>query len=110
MSLASRLAVLSHQQLVGLVVSACEDSPALKNRADALVAEAKPLPAWCVEEVLLSPDLLPSLMATLGPAEHAAASVCSAWAAAYARQIGKLRWVLPTVQRTISAGLGGVRG
>ena len=65
MSLASRLAVLSQQELIDLVVLACDQSQDVKNRADAFVAKAAPLPVWCVDEVLLSPDLLPSLMATL---------------------------------------------
>jgi len=45
MSLASRLTALSYDQLLELVVSGCEESAALKNRADALVAEAKPMSA-----------------------------------------------------------------
>ena len=38
-------------------VDACESSPDLKKKADALIAEVAPLPSWCVD-VLLSPDLL----------------------------------------------------
>ena len=101
MSVASRLTALSYDQLLGLVVSGCEESAALKNRADALVAEAKPLPTWCVTEILLSPDLLPVLMSTLRLQERGITAVCSTWASAYATHIGKFRFVLPTVQRSI---------
>ena len=100
-NLAGRLIALSHAQLIELVVAGCEESAALKNRADALVAQAKPLPTWCVDEVLLSPDLLPVLMSTLGLPERRAAVVCSTWASAYAKHIGKFRFVLPTVQPVV---------
>ena len=99
--LAQRLSVLSEQTLIELVVAGCEKLPALKARADALIAEVKPLPAWCVDEVLLSPDLLPTLMSTLSIRECAAAAACSTWAMTYATHIGKFRIVLPKVQRTI---------
>ena len=103
MSLASRLAALSQQALIELVVAGCEQLPALKNRADALTAEVKPLPTWCVDEVLLSPDLLPSIMSTLSLQECDAAVACSSWAAAYATHISRLRILLPNIQRTIEA-------
>ena len=63
MSLSSRLAKLSHAQLLEFAVDACETSPELKNRADALIAKVTPLPSWCVD-VLLSPDLLPQLFSS----------------------------------------------
>eukprot|EP00964_Phaeocystis_antarctica_P076101 scaffold47028_cov87-Phaeocystis_antarctica.AAC.4 len=44
----SRLAKLSHAQLLEFAVDACESSPELKNKADALIAEISPLPSWCV--------------------------------------------------------------
>ena len=53
----SRLAKLSHAQLVELAAEACEGSRELKNEADALIAEVAPLPSWCVD-ILMSPDLL----------------------------------------------------
>ena len=72
----SRLAQLSHAQLVELAAEACEGSHELKNKADALIAQVAPLPAWCVD-ILLSPDLLPQLFSSLGLSEHAAAGVCT---------------------------------
>ena len=56
MSLSSRLAKLSYTQLLELAVDACESSPELKSKANALIAEVAPLPSWCVD-ILLSPDL-----------------------------------------------------
>ena len=40
-----------------LAAEACEGSRELKNKADALIAQVAPLPAWCVD-ILMSPDLL----------------------------------------------------
>ena len=45
----SRLAKLSHAQLVELAAEACEGSPEIKNKADALIAQVAPLPSWCVD-------------------------------------------------------------
>ena len=80
----SRLAKLSYTQLLDIAVDACESSPELKNKADALIAEISPLPSWCVD-ILLSPDLLPQLFSSLGLSEHAAAGVCTTWSRAYSR-------------------------
>ena len=66
-----------------------------------MVAEVAPLPAWCVD-VLLSPDLLPVLFASLGLAECAAASVCSAWAAAYARHLRRCGFICPRIARSLT--------
>ena len=47
-SLPSRLANLSYAQLLEIAVNACESSPELKNKADALIAiNVAPLPSWC---------------------------------------------------------------
>ena len=49
MSLQVRLAKLSHAQLLEFAVDACESSPEVKNKADALIAQVAPLPSWCVD-------------------------------------------------------------
>ena len=87
----SRLAELSHAQLLELAVDACESSPELKNKADALIAELAPLPSWCVD-ILLSPDLLPKLFSSLGLSDHAVAGVCTTWFRAYSRQVRTIRF------------------
>jgi len=90
----SRLAKLSHAQLVELAAEACEGSRELKNKADALIAQVAPLPSWCVD-ILLSPDLLLQLFSSLGLSEHAAAGVCSTWSRAFSRQLRRLRYINP---------------
>ena len=101
MSLSSRLANLSYAQLLGIAVDACEGSPELKNKADALIAKVSPLPSWCVD-VLLSPDLLPQLFSSLGLPEHAAAGVCTTWSRAYSRQLRRCGYVNPTRGRHLA--------
>ena len=94
----SRLAKLSHAQLVELAAEACESSPELKNKADALIAQVAPLPSWCVD-ILMSPDLLFQLFSSFGLSDHAAASVCSTWSHAYSRQLRRCRYVDATMVR-----------
>ena len=97
----SRLAKLSHAQILEIAVDACESSPELKNKADALIAEVAPLPLWCVD-VLLSPDLLPQLFSSLGLSEHAAAGVCSTWSRAYSRQLRRSCFIDPRRVRQLA--------
>ena len=92
MSLSSRLTNLSYAQLFAFAVDACESSPELKNKADALIAEVAPLPSWCVD-ILLSPDLLPQLFSSFGLSEHAAAGVCTTWSRAYSRQLRRCCYI-----------------
>ena len=101
MSLQLRLAKLSHAQLLELAWTACKSSPELKNKADALIAQVAPLPAWCVD-ILMSPDLLPQLFSSLGLSEHAAAGVCSIWSHAYRRQLRRCCYINPTRERRLA--------
>ena len=101
MSLRSRLAKLSHAQLLKFAAETCESSPELKNKADALIAQVAPLPAWCVD-ILMSPDLLPQLFSSLGISEHAAAGVCSTWSDAYRRQLRRCCYINPTRVRQLA--------
>ena len=96
-----RLANLSYTQLLEIAVDACERSPELKHKADALIAEVAPLPSWCVD-VLLSPDLLPQLFSSFGLSEHAAAGVCTTWSRAYSRQLRRCRYVNPRIVRQLA--------
>ena len=101
MSLQLRLAKLSHAQLLELATDACKSSPELKNKADALIAQVAPLPAWCVD-ILMSPDLLPQLFSSLGLSEHAAAGVCTTWSRAYSRQLRRCCYIDPTRVRWLA--------
>eukprot|EP00964_Phaeocystis_antarctica_P153637 scaffold121999_cov67-Phaeocystis_antarctica.AAC.2 len=96
-----RLANLSYAQLFEFAVDACESSPELKNKADALIAKVAPLPSRFVD-VLLSPDLLPQLFSSLGLSEHAAAGVCTTWSHAYSRQLRRCRYVNPRSVRQLA--------
>ena len=50
------------EELLELAASGCAADAQIARRADALIAQRKPLPSWCVDEVLLSPDLLPHVV------------------------------------------------
>ena len=96
-----RLANLSYAQLLEIAVDACERSPELKNKADALIAKVAPLSSWCVD-VLLSLDLLPQLFSSLGLSEHAAAGVCTTWSRAYSRQLRSCGYIDPRSVRELA--------
>ena len=79
--LSLRLATLPHDVLAEFAAHACFTPNEQSRRdADALLAQHEE-PASA--KVLLSPDLLPSLLAPLAVADFAAASVCSAWRQAW---------------------------
>lgn len=82
--LAARLALLPHAVLAELCALAC-DAPADDSRraADAALALHSPLDCNLVDEVLLSPDLLPRLMAKLEVEDAPAAAVCTGWRQAF---------------------------
>ena len=96
--LAVRLDVLTREELLQLAADALDELPKshhLRHRADALVAEHKPLPARCVDGVLLSPDLLPHLFESLSLRDCAAAAACSGWAAAWLALLRLRRYLNP---------------
>ena len=87
-----RLADLSHAQLVALLAEACASNDAIRNKADALLAVAKPVPGWAVQGVLTSTDLtLPLLHGHACAARLACriALVCKAWAHAWSRLLSE---------------------
>ena len=77
--LAARLSELSHAQLLEIAVAGCEAFPEDASRAEATLAEHKPLAKRFVEGVLLSRDLVPHILASLQLEDGAAAAVCSMW-------------------------------
>ena len=100
--LALRLDALSRDELLELAAGALDELPKghhLRNQADALVAKRKPLPAWCVDGVLLSPDLLPHLFESLSLRDCAAAAACSAWSGAWVALLRLRRYVHPVPRR-----------
>ena len=95
-----RLADLSHAELLRVAAIGCGESRAAMAEANRMLSAEKPLPAWAVDQVLLSPDLLPKLLSVCiswnkggapmisdGLQDRAASAVCRAWRAAWARQL-----------------------
>ena len=80
--LSLRLGQLPHEVLE-LAARLCSDSPALQAIAEECMAAHKPLSHELVERVLLSPDLVPSILGPLEAKDGAAAAVCSQWLAGW---------------------------
>jgi hypothetical protein len=81
--LSLRLGQLPHDVLADLAARLCSDSPALQAAAEECMAAHKPLSHELVERVLLSPDLVPSVLGPLEAKDWAAAAVCSQWLAGW---------------------------
>ena len=81
--LSLRLGQLPHDALAELAARLCSESPALQATAEECMATHKPLSHELVERVLLSPDLLPSIVGPLDTDDGAAAAVCSQWLAGW---------------------------
>ena len=81
--LSLRLGQLPHDVLADLAARLCSDSPALQAIAEECMAAHKPLSHELVERVLLSPDLVPSILGPLEAKDGAAAAVCSQWLAGW---------------------------
>ena len=104
--LAIRLDALPREALLKLAAEALAELPVghrLHSHTDALVAQQRPLPAWCVESVLLSPDLLPHLVDSLSLDDQAAAAACSMWADEWAALLRRRRYIQP-VPRLVEIG------
>ena len=81
--LSLRLGQLPHDVLAELAARLCSESPALQAAAEECMAAHGPLPLDMVEHVLLSPDLLPSILGPLETEDGAAAAVCTQWLAGW---------------------------
>ena len=82
--LSLRLGQLPHAALAELAARLCSDSPSLQATAEeCCMAAHNPLPQEMVERVLLSPDLVPSILGPLETEDGAAAAVCSHWLAGW---------------------------
>ena len=79
----SRLEHLTKAQLLDLAAAQAGATAAGRRLADAHLAEHAPLPEWAVSNVLLSSDLLPHVMRTLGAEDLAAMRVCKGWRACW---------------------------
>ena len=63
----------------------------MRREADKRLAVRAPLPDWARNGVLLSPDLLPRVFATLGLEDCAAALACKAWSREWKDLIARRR-------------------
>ena len=90
--LALRLDALPREELLRWIEDECAVSVDARNRADALIARHKPLPAWCIDGVLLSPDLLPHVIDALSIQDYAAAATCSAWSTQWSALLRRRRY------------------
>ena len=81
--LSLRLGQLPHAVLAELAALLCSDNPSLQATAEECMAAYNPLPQEMVERVLLSPDLVPSILGPLETGDGAAAAVCSQWLAGW---------------------------
>ena len=77
--LAARLGQLPHTVLAELAAQMCSERQALQAAAEECMAANSPLPLEMVERVLLSPDLVPSILGPLEAEDGAAAVVCKQW-------------------------------
>jgi len=82
--LSLRLGQLPHGVLADLAARLCSGSPALQATAEeCMAAHAAPLSHELVERVLLSPDLVLSILGPLEAKDGATAAVCSQWLAGW---------------------------
>jgi len=96
----ARLANLPHDELVAIAAQGMREGSETRNMGEDRMALHSPLPEWAVTDVLLSPDLLVSVLSTLTGRNGYTASVCKAWQLAWK---DKNRGVLRPV-RTIKDG------
>ena len=74
-----RLAGLPVARLIELAAAGMRASPQVRALGDELMAQHRPVPAWAVNEVLVSADLVGFLMASLSLRECHAMAVCKTW-------------------------------
>lgn len=87
-----RLDSLTRLELLELADLGCASAQIVRNRADALIAQRHPLPAWCAE-ILLSVDVLEKILHSLASDTVQVAAVCSAWRTAWLAQLRRRRHV-----------------
>jgi len=101
---AANLAKLSHAELVAIAAKGCVGDSATALFASACLGAV--LPAWCVNDVLLSPDIIQHLFMPLPIAANLPA-VCSAWRNGWPQQLRTRRALrpVPCAQPADVAGL-----
>ena len=75
---AARLARLPHDTLAELAASLCCTNDATRRTADSTLALHDPTPAWAIERILTSPDLVLCIFAHVELQDGVAAATCKA--------------------------------
>jgi len=97
-----RLTHLPHDELVLLAAQGMREGNETRSMGEEMLALHVPPPEWAVTDVLLSPDLLVSVLSTLTGRNGYTASVCKAWQLAWK---DKNRGVLRPVRSIKDANL-----
>ena len=92
---AARLARLPHDTLAELAASLCCTNDATRRTADSTLALHDPTPAWAIERILTSPDLVQCIFAHVEMQDHAGARVCKAWKRGWDATDGQRRGLRP---------------
>ena len=89
----ARLAQLPQEVLLELCSKIVTENAATRRTAEEVLSQHQPLPAWAIQEVLLSPDLLLHIFPFLEVPDVAAARVCRPWRDAWKATDGDRRWL-----------------
>ena len=89
----ARLAQLPQEVLLELCSKIVTENAATRRTAEEVLSQHQPLPAWAIQEVLLSPDLLLHIFPFLEVPDVAAARVCRPWRDAWNATNETRRWL-----------------
>ena len=93
--LPSRLAVLSHAELVALALTLAQaQAPEGVRTIDEYAAAQRPLPQWALSGVLLSSDVMPHILCTVPINEHRVKAVCRVWRRVWADTLARRHFEL----------------
>ena len=92
---AARLARLPHDTLAELAASLCCTNEATRRTADSTLALHDPTPAWAIERILTSPDLVQCIFAHVEIYDGVAAATCKAWKRGWDATDGQRRGLRP---------------
>ena len=97
-SMRERLARLPPEVLLDIAVNACDGDASAHAHANQVLAKHFPLADWCVQEVLLSPDLMERVAEHISPAQEGFdfALVCHAWASVWRQTVRRRRFFVKT--------------
>ena len=92
---ASRLAHLSHDELVAVAAKGCAANRATARAADERLSVSCPLPEWAIRDVLLLPDLVVNILSYVDPFNAAVPLTCSSWRDGWKQMLCQTRVLHP---------------